>query len=197
MSASNFDTIQEKLLKDFDYTPSLLYELMKIIFMKSTTEQSFMEVYVRLCVTLFKKFNDKENVEMNFRKLLLTRCEKQFYKMLKAEQEDRQSRRNSIDDSQKRGNETSALSEMNKKMLYVFDKSEIDFRLKEQMFGNMSLIVELYKYGLIKSGIITMCIDDMFEEINGQNVEILCKMLNNLATFQVNQSKFERKSKQD
>jgi len=44
-----------------------------------------MELYVRLCVTLFKKFNDKENVEMNFRKLLLTRCEKQFYKMLKVE----------------------------------------------------------------------------------------------------------------
>jgi hypothetical protein len=77
----------------------LLYELMKIIFMKSTTEQSFMELYVRLCVTLFKKFNDKENVEMNFRKLLLTRCEKQFYKMLKVEQEDRRSRKTSLDES--------------------------------------------------------------------------------------------------
>jgi len=42
------------------------------------------------------------------------------------------------------------------------------------MFGNMHLIVELYKYGQIKSNIITMCIDDMFEEINGQNIEILC-----------------------
>lgn len=85
LSVANFDVIQEKLLKDFEYTPSLLYELMKIIFMKATTEQAFMELYVRLCVTLFKKFNDKENVEMNFRKLLLTRCEKQFYKMLKVE----------------------------------------------------------------------------------------------------------------
>ena len=98
LSEGNFDVIQEKLLKDFEYTPSLLYELMKIIFMKSTTEQSFMEIYVKLCVTLFKKFNDKENVEMNFRKLLLTRCEKQFYKMLKVEQEDRKSRRTSLDE---------------------------------------------------------------------------------------------------
>jgi hypothetical protein len=31
-------------------------------------------------------------------------------------------------------------------MLHVFDQSEINFRLKEQMFGNMHLIVELYKY---------------------------------------------------
>jgi len=72
---------------------------MKIIFMKSTTEQSFLEIYVRLCVTLFKKFNDKENVEMNFRKLLLTRCEKQFYKMLKVEQEDRRVRRASMEEA--------------------------------------------------------------------------------------------------
>lgn len=85
MSESNYDVIEGRLLKDFDYNPSLLYELMKIIFMKATTEMSFMEYYVRLCVTLFRKFNDRENVEMNFRKLLLTRCEKQFYKMLKVE----------------------------------------------------------------------------------------------------------------
>ncbi len=83
LSESNFDVIEGKLLQDFEYNPSLLYELMKIIFMKSTTEQSFLEIYVRLCVTLFKKFNDKENEEMNFRKLLLNRSEKQFYKMLK------------------------------------------------------------------------------------------------------------------
>ena len=180
LSEGNFEVIQEKLLKDFEYTPSLLYELMKIIFMKSTTEQSFMEIYVRLCVTLFKKFNDRENVEMNFRKLLLTRCEKQFYKMLKVEQEDRRSRRQSLDDSQQTNE---AQADFNKQMLHVYDQTEIKARLKDQMFGNMHLIVELYKYHQIKSNIITMCIDDMFEEINGQNVEILCQMLMKLAKF--------------
>lgn len=49
---------------------------MKIIFMKATTEHAYMEIYVRLCVTLFKKFSDKENVEMNFKKLMITRCER-------------------------------------------------------------------------------------------------------------------------
>ena len=33
-----------------------------------------------------------------------------------------------------------------------------------------------------------MCIDDMFEEINCQNVEILCQMLNKLAAYQVQTS---------
>ena len=99
LSLGNFETIENQILKNFEYTPSLLYELMKIIFMKATTEKSFLEIYVKLCVTLFKKYNDKENIEMNFRKLLLTRCEKQFYKMLKVEQEDRRSRRASMEEA--------------------------------------------------------------------------------------------------
>lgn len=123
----------------------MLYELMKIIFMKSTTEHSFLEIYVRLCVALFNKFKDKENVEMNFRKLLLTRCEKQFYKMLKVETEERNIRKTSVDEGRPVPDENQA--EFNKQMLHVFDQSEIKFRLKEQMFGNMHLIVELYKHG--------------------------------------------------
>lgn len=96
LAKENFETIKDKIFKDFEYTPSLLYELMKIIFMKATTESAYLEQYVKLCILLFKKFNDKDNVEMNFRKLLLTRCEKQFYKMLEKERGQRRSRRTSI-----------------------------------------------------------------------------------------------------
>ena len=198
MSDGNFDIIEGKLLKDFDYNPSLLYELMKIIFMKATTENSFMEIYVRLCVTLFRKFNDRENVEMNFRKLLLTRCEKQFYRMLKVEQEDRRSRRASMEEAgltgRNTGNETSG-TEFNKQMLAIFDISEIKKRQKDQMFGNMHLIVELYKYDQIKSGILTTCIDDMFEEVNCQNIEILCQMVFKLSNHVVKTCRAQRAEK--
>ena len=44
------------------------------------------------------------------------------------------------------GNETTTNNDFNKSMLYVFDESEIKFRQKQQMFGNMRLIVELYKH---------------------------------------------------
>lgn len=74
--------MQQKLMHDFEYTPSLLYELTKIIFVKSTTETHYLEYYVKLCIDLFKRFNDADNPEMNFRKLLMRRCEKQFNKML-------------------------------------------------------------------------------------------------------------------
>lgn len=75
----------------------MLYELTKITFVKSTTETHYLEYYVRLCIELFKRFNDAENPEMNFRKLLMTRCEKQFNKMLEQAAGDRKERRLSME----------------------------------------------------------------------------------------------------
>ena len=56
-----------------------------------------MELYVRLCILLFRKYNDKENVEMNFKKLLLSKCQKQFLKLQAKEEEERKSRRASME----------------------------------------------------------------------------------------------------
>jgi len=75
LSLSNFDVITDKMLS-FQYTSSLLYELMKMIFIKSTGEHYYLDVYVKLCSILFKQFNDRENYEMNFKKLLINKCQK-------------------------------------------------------------------------------------------------------------------------
>lgn len=74
LSNDNFEVVSKKILHDYSFSPSLLNELMKIMFMKSTTEDTYLEIYVRLCILLFKKYNDKENKEMNFKKLLLMKC---------------------------------------------------------------------------------------------------------------------------
>jgi intergrase/recombinase len=69
---------------------------MKIIFMRATTENNYLEIYVQLCIELFRKFNDKDNHEMNFKKLLLSKCQKQFNKMIAKEEQDRASRKASM-----------------------------------------------------------------------------------------------------
>ena len=46
LSKGNFETVTKKILNDFQYTPSILKELMKIIFMKATTEKTYLEIYV-------------------------------------------------------------------------------------------------------------------------------------------------------
>ena len=68
---------------------------MKMIFIKSTGEHSYLDVYVRLCTILFKKFEDRENSEMNFKKLLVSKCQNQFFKMLNIERKERKIRRES------------------------------------------------------------------------------------------------------
>lgn len=149
LSLTNFDTISSKLL-DFQYNPSLLHELMKMIFIKSTIEHSYLDVYVKLCSILFKQFNDKENYEMNFKKLLVSKCQKQFFKMLNKEREERKKRKDSqgnfvIDDT---GTPKDGLNardeeeneEFSKPMMYLFDDQELMERKREQMYGNMYLI---------------------------------------------------------
>ncbi len=53
------------------------------------------------------------------------------------------------------------------------------------MFGNMALIVELYKRNLFRANILISCIDELFEDINNQNVEILCQMLQKITLHQI------------
>lgn len=50
LSKDNFELVSKKILHDYSFTPSLLNELMKIIFMKSTTEATYLEIYVKLCI---------------------------------------------------------------------------------------------------------------------------------------------------
>ena len=64
----------------FQFSAQLLKHLSKIIFLKATTEQNYINLYVDLCEELFEKFNDKDNVEMNFKKLILRKCQKELYK---------------------------------------------------------------------------------------------------------------------
>jgi hypothetical protein len=158
LSRDNFDVISRQILSNYSFTPSLLNELMKIIFMKATTEQTYLELYVRLCVLLFRKYNDKENKEMNFRKLLLMKCQKQFYKMQEKEEQEKRSRRESLLEGEDNNKRVAEESDFNKQMLYVFDELEIKFRQKLQLYGNMRLIMELYTHHQISEGIILTCI---------------------------------------
>lgn len=177
LSKDNFEIVSKKILQD-TFTPSLLNELMKIIFMKATTEVAYLELYVKLCIQLFRKYNDKENKEMNFKKLLLMKCQKQFYKMYEKEEKERKSRKQSLNLDEAAGDAKTGNpldNDFNKQMLYVFDKEEIKHRQKLQLFGNMRLIVELYLHNQIPEGIIITCITSLMEDIdNDQSVEILC-----------------------
>jgi len=64
---------------------------------------------------------------MNFKKLLLTRCQRQFYKMLQREQMNRRERRASLEEAMIKDDLS---QDFNKQMLFVFDKDEL--KMKQQ-----------------------------------------------------------------
>lgn len=136
LSGTNFETISQKLVQNFTYTPILLYELMKMIFVKSTGEHFYLDVYVRLCSILFKKFDDRENYEMNFKKLMVSKCQKQFFKMLNKERDERKKRKDSLTDLGVGNEETKPEEEADgsKLMMHLYDDQEMQERKKEQMY---------------------------------------------------------------
>ena len=99
---------------------------------------------------------------MNFRKLLLNRCQKQFYKMLQREQMHRRERRASMEEALLKDDLS---QDFNKPMMFVFDQDELKMRQQDQMFGNMKLIVELFKLEMVSGNIVKTCLDELFQEL--------------------------------
>lgn len=48
------------------------------------------------------------------------------------------------------------------------------------MYGNMYLLTELFIARQLNGNIIKTCLDDLQQELDDQNVEIICYMMNKL-----------------
>lgn len=99
-----------------------------MIFTKSTGEYSYLDVYVKLCSILFKKFDDRENYEMNFKKLLVSKCQKQFFKMLNKEREERKKRKDSLTEIPNLPENAGEDEENSKLMMHLYDDNELKIR---------------------------------------------------------------------
>ena len=86
--------------------------------------------------------------------------------------------------------------EFSKPMMYLYDVEELKERRKEQMYGNMYLITELYIAKQLNGNIIKTCLEDLQQEINNQNVEILSYMVTKLMNNCVKNLKHEAKTPQ-
>ena len=59
----------------------------------------------------------------------------------------------------------------------------------------MKLIVELFKLDMVKGQIVKTCLDELFQEMSGRNIEVLCGMLDTLSTYQCKMSHKARTEK--
>ena len=99
--------------------------------------------------------------------------------MLNKEREERKKRRESLDGTLGEDNAEDD-DGFSKPMMYLFDDNELKERKKEQMYGNMYLLTELFIARQLNGNIIKTCLDDLQMEKNDQNIEIICYMLTKL-----------------
>jgi predicted transcriptional regulator len=166
-------------------TEERLKNFVDIIFEKSIGEKLFTQTYAKLCKVLskIKVPTTDQSKTVNFRTMLLTKCQKEFntdyIKDINYDQ--------MIADAEAETNEAKK-KEMNEKA------NEKLLKAKRRYLGNIRFIGELFRLSMLTVGIMFDCIERFLKQENDEkNLECLClllttigKELDKLGTIQMN-----------
>ncbi|KAG1932736.1 eukaryotic translation initiation factor 4 gamma 1 isoform X2 [Pimephales promelas] len=153
-------------------TEERLKGVIDLIFEKAISEPNFSVAYANMCRCLMGlkvPTTDKPGVSVNFRKLLLNRCQKEFEK-------------------DKDDDET---FEKKQKELDAATGDEVKQRLKEELedakdkarrrsLGNIKFIGELFKLKMLTETIMHDCIVKLLKNHDEESLECLCRLLSTI-----------------
>lgn len=144
---------------------------MELVFEKAVDEPSFSVAYAMMCQELQKKKVPDENKpeeNVNFRKLLISRCQKEFEK----EYMDGREREKYIADMNEATNEDDK-----KKIKMEFEAMER--KMRKRSLGNIRFIGELYKLGMLTARIMHECVRKLLSSnpSDEEALECLCRLL--------------------
>jgi hypothetical protein len=129
--------------------------LAREVFMKATTQHSFIEMYADLCRDMHESLQDKGISETaNFKRVLLDRCQESFGQYMV---------RPSIDES-----------------LSYEEKYEELVKYKTKMLGNMRLVGQLLCRKMLSPKIIFLCVDELLRCGTEEALETLCAFLDTI-----------------
>ena len=164
----NFDN----LVKQFNELPidneDKLRHVVEIGFEKAVDEPGFTVTYARMCEVLQKKCVIANNSDqpINFRKLLLSRCQDEFENYLQ-------------DVDRKKYDEAdieAATSEERKKELRL-EFEEKEMKARRRSLGNIRFIGELYKLKMLTARIMHECVIKLLKAKDEESLECLCRLL--------------------
>jgi len=140
---------------------------MELVFEKALDEPSFSVAYARMCQALMmKKVTDSSGKDVNFRTLLITRCQKEF---LKDYMEDLD--RDAFNDKLAKAEDNAE----KKKITAVFNAQEL--RLRKRSLGNIRFIGELYRISMLNGRIMHEIVRKLLKTTDEESLECLCRML--------------------
>jgi len=147
-------------------TEEKLTRAMHLVFEKAVDEPSFSVAYARMCLSLGKKNVVGENGTINFRALLLKRCQEEFQKDYMED----------LDRNEYTANIAKAETEDEKKAITAeFEASEM--KLRRRSLGNIRFIGELYKIKMLNGRIMHECIRKLLVQTDEESLECLCRLV--------------------
>lgn len=164
----------DKLVKKFNEldidTEDKLKAAIELIFEKAVDEPEFAMAYARMCEVLReKKVKTSENKDLDFRKLLIGRCQKEYERDY-MEGFDRA--------KFEAGLKAAETEEKRKELQLEFEDKER--RARRRSLGNIRFIGELYNLKMLTDRIMHEIISNLIMKIDEESLECLCWLLNTI-----------------
>ncbi|KAH9607472.1 hypothetical protein KSS87_019369 [Heliosperma pusillum] len=165
LTPQNFEKLFEQVKEVKIDNVVTLTGVISQIFDKALMEPTFCEMYANFCLHLASELPDLsvDNQKITFRRLLLNKCQEEFER---GEREEEEVNKDEGETKQS-------------------DQEREDKRLKvrRRMLGNIRLIGELYKKRMLTERIMHECIKKLlgnYENADEENIEALCKLMSTI-----------------
>ncbi|KAG5282217.1 hypothetical protein AALO_G00053560 [Alosa alosa] len=150
-------------------TEERLKGVIDLVFEKAIDEPSFSVAYGNMCrclATLKVPMADKPNSTVNFRKLLLNRCQKEF-------------ERDKVDDDvfEKKQKELEAAAMASERERLQEELEEAKDKARRRSIGNIKFIGELFKLKMLTEAIMHDCVVKLLKNHDEESLECLCRLL--------------------
>lgn len=153
-------------------TEDRLKGVIDLIFEKAISEPNFSVAYANMCRCLMGlkvPTTDKPGVTVNFRKLLLNRCQKEFEK-------------DKDDDEvfEKKQKELDAATTPEEKTRLNDELTEAKDIARRRSLGNIKFIGELFKLKMLTEAIMHDCVVKLLKNHDEESLECLCRLLSTI-----------------
>uniref|UniRef100_A0A4W4F1D7 Eukaryotic translation initiation factor 4 gamma 3 n=1 Tax=Electrophorus electricus TaxID=8005 RepID=A0A4W4F1D7_ELEEL len=150
-------------------TEERLKGVIDLVFEKAIDEPSFSVAYGNMCSCLAMlkvPMADKPTSTVNFRKLLLNRCQKEFEK-------------DKVDDDvfEKKQRELEAASSASERERLEEELEEAKDKARRRSIGNIKFIGELFKLRMLTEAIMHDCVVKLLKNHDEESLECLCRLL--------------------
>ncbi|CAO2820869.1 unnamed protein product [Amaranthus hypochondriacus] len=169
LTPQNFDKLFKQVIKVNIDNVVTLNGVVSQIFDKALMEPTFCEMYASFCQHLASELPQLivDNEKMTFRRLLLNKCQQEFEREEREEQE--------VNKADNEGEyETKQSEEL---------REEMKLNARRRMSGNIRLIGELYKKKMLTERIMHGCIKKLlgtYQNPNEKNIEALCVLMSTI-----------------